>query len=706
MMIASILILLLPFTFVQILLYQLGSVKQPTDEHKLWQGDFLIAAALWGGLLVVITESLSLFYAINRTWLAVSWSIVLIVVMLMNRRTGRINLGWIRIKEGFYLKDKLEIGVVLAMVVIATALFLVAVISPSNNVDAMQYHLPRALHWAQNQSLRHYPITRIAQNIRPYWAEAAILHIRVLSGNDRFVNLVQWLSMIASIVGATGIVALFGGDRRTRWLSAVLAISVPIGVLQSATAQNDYVSTFWVICLAYFIVQSMKRSLTRVEFVGLALALGLGMLTKGTFFPYAAPLLAWFLIARLMDVGFKGVIAEGMKIVFVIVLLNGAFWVRNYISYGGIYGNPIPVYFFKSVDQTEYEMVSNQPCDGSDAQGKQARVSTVSRNGCDEIDQVEPNPTRIEPFDTHLALGGYKLSYLEGVPPAFASWATKVAQMIAMNFVTPVYWFNQRYFQVLGLLPGIFPPSFIESLKSIVWNQEDVAGNPVHLLLIILSMIYWMIKGFKGKAKLLVQYSIVAFIGYSLVAFIGHSTVVYSIRYQLAFLLMGIPVFTYALEGIDKRLLQNLLVIGFLLYALPYVFISNMRPVIGMPPWPTRIGSVFRTDPSEILFAIIPEFRDEYEHITHTITEAGCNEVGLWLKSSDLEYPFWWLLEAPQSGIQLRFVNAPTELQRYMKTDYKACAIICTLCQGEGSFQGLPIAGDHGHVQLFLETEP
>jgi hypothetical protein len=278
--------------------------------------------------------------------------------------------------------------------------------------------------------------------------------------------------------------------------------------------------------------------------------------------------------------------------------------------------------------------------------------------------------------------------------------------MVAMNFVTPVYWLNQKYFQLLGLLPGVFPPSFIGSLKNVVWNQEDVAGSPIHIFLIILSMIYLVIKGIKGKGKLILQYSLVAFMGYSLVAFIGHSTVIYSIRYQLAFLVMGAPIVGCAFEVLNKRVLQTLATILFLVYALPYVFISNMRPVIGIPPWPTRVGSVFRADPSSILFAMTPEFRDEYEAVTQEIKVAGCSEVGLWLDHNDLEYLFWWLLQAPQSGVQLRFVDAPVELQKYLKTDYKACAIICTLCQGESSFHGLPLAGDYGHVQFFLETDP
>jgi len=167
----------------------------------------------------------------------------------------------------------------------------IALVTPTNNVDAMQYHVPRALHWAQNQSLQHYPVARVQQNVRPYWAEATIMHFRVLWGNDRPVNLVQWFNMIASVLAAVGIVVVFGGKRWTRWLTAAFVLSIPIGVLQAPTSLNDYASAMWVIILAYFVVLSQKRELTRVELTGLAFALGLGMLTKGTFFPYAAP--AW-----------------------------------------------------------------------------------------------------------------------------------------------------------------------------------------------------------------------------------------------------------------------------------------------------------------------------------------------------------------------------------------------------------------------------
>jgi 4-amino-4-deoxy-L-arabinose transferase-like glycosyltransferase len=203
--------------------------------------------------------------------------------------------------------------------------------------------MPRVLHWVQNQSLQHYPAVYDVQNVRPYWAEIAILNLRVLSGNDHSASLVQWFSFVGSMIGAAGIASVLGGRRRAQWLAAIFVLSIPMSLLQSTTPKNDVVSTFWVISLAYFIVVSMKRELTRVEFVGMSLSFGLGILTKGTVFPFVAPLLTWFFLTRLLTKGLRRTFIEGLVLVVFAAVLNGVFLYRNVVTYGGPYGSAIPV---------------------------------------------------------------------------------------------------------------------------------------------------------------------------------------------------------------------------------------------------------------------------------------------------------------------------------------------------------------------------
>jgi hypothetical protein len=167
---------------------------------------------------------------------------------------------------------------------------------------------------------------------------------------------------------------------------------------------------------------------------------------------------------------------------------------------------------------------------------------------------------------------------------------------------------------------------------------------------------------------------------------------------------MGAPLVAYAIEKLNKKIITNIVTVGLLIYTLPYLLISNQRPVIGMPPWPTRVGSIFTTNPSELLFALSPGERDEYEEVAHQIKEANCNSIGLWLDSEDVEYVIWWLLDAPQSGRVIRHVVGYPDLSK-IDPEFAPCAIICTQCQGLDSYQGLPLSGDYGHIQIFLTRD-
>ena len=68
----------------------------------------------------------------------------------------------------------------------------------------------------------------------------------------------------------------------------------------------------------------------------------------------------------------------------------------------------------------------------------------------------------------------------------------------------------------------------------------------------------------------------VSFILLSLVGFSGH---ILGIRYQFGFFVLGIPLVGVVFSRWKR--LWPILVIYLLLYSIPYILISNMRPVIG-----------------------------------------------------------------------------------------------------------------------------
>jgi hypothetical protein len=136
---------------------------------------------------------------------------------------------------------------------------------------------------------------------------------------------------------------------------------------------------------------------------------------------------------------------------------------------------------------------------------------------------------------------------------------------------------------------------------------------------------------------------------------------------------------------------------------VPYILLNNTRPVIGLKPWPTRTDSVFSGNPNQLMFAVVPEFRDEYELAADMIKERTCKQVGLVMNQSSLEYIFWWLLDAPQSGVEIHVLNPiaggePVE-------DTQICAVLCPICSTDPWESSLPVGFESGPLTLYLVSE-
>src|SRR5438093_3864597 len=244
-----------------------------------WRVSFLAAAVTWGLAVTAMTEALSLFRLITFGWLLALWvglallsAAICAVVSTREKLTALLQFPAI---------PRFEFWCLAAVGAIASMVGLVAFVAPPNNADSMIYHMARVMHWLQNQSVAHYPTSIPKQLYQPPWAEFAITHFQVLSGGDRWANLVQWFSMAGSVIGVSLIARQLGADTRGQVLAAVIAATIPMGILQASSTQNDYVTAFWLVCLAHYILRFRTRqSLENALGVGGSLALAL--LTRGT----------------------------------------------------------------------------------------------------------------------------------------------------------------------------------------------------------------------------------------------------------------------------------------------------------------------------------------------------------------------------------------------------------------------------------------
>jgi 4-amino-4-deoxy-L-arabinose transferase-like glycosyltransferase len=247
---------------------------------------FIKTAIIYGVIISILTEVLSISRSLNFININIFWIISLIINLLFLKFKSITSNQ----RKHLYFTHKilsnikcLELNLIVAILVIC---LFTAIISPPNNWDVMTYHMPRVMHWIQNQSISHYPTSNTRQISLPAGSGYIVAQFQILAGNDIFANFLQWLAFLGSILGISLITNILVG-LNTEWIGALVFASVPMAIMQSTTAQSDLIVTFWLVCFVYFIFRTYAY--TKSDIFWLAASLGLGILTKPTAIIYAFP---------------------------------------------------------------------------------------------------------------------------------------------------------------------------------------------------------------------------------------------------------------------------------------------------------------------------------------------------------------------------------------------------------------------------------
>ncbi len=641
------LILLPVLTFLATFLVLTGYTGSRKGIPSGWRHSFLLTTVTLGGYMVIYSEILSLFHGLALPWIATFWGIALVTALWFGWRQGLLKKGgellWLQFRSFRFF----DVSMVLLLSAIILALFVVAIKSPPNNTDSLLYHMSRVMHWAQDQSLSHYPTAYNAQLINPIFAELSILNLRSLWGNDQVVGLVQWFCMIGSLIAVSAVARMLGASRRGQWAAVAFAASVPMGILQATSTQNDYVVAFFLISAIYFVVLASKRELFIDESMILGVAMGLGILTKGTAYPIFLPVVIWFAFIRLRKFKLRPTIIQSMLITIVVLTLNVGYWTRNILTFGGPFGPK----------------------------------GWISGNAAASFS-----------------------------PEVFISSLTG---NVLMNFATPsdsinasiIRWYKNTFFR---LDPNAGKFELIWD-----WNHEDLAGSPLQALLVPFTLTLLVIFRKRVGESTFKWYLCVA-LGTFLVLVFVLKSVTFGIRYQLPFWIAFAPLFGLTLTLIKKDKLAGLLTLGLLLTTLPYVIFNRTRPLIAMrniqepytiPCFSDSLGctsgSILYESPKTVLFANWIQYREPYSAATELVLASGCQSMSLRLDSHDIEYVFWWLLNAPQGGIRIESIDTSPSLQRYVDPNFKPCAIICTICSDKPRLHNLDLIGDFSTVRVY-----
>ena len=657
-----------------------------------WPRAFVLSAIAWGVYLSLTSEFLSLLDGLYTFWIAVAWLVPVVLLALRVRHSGALTHSWAAFKHALAQLTWNDKAIVGGIVLICGILLGIALIAPSNNIDSGLYHMARVMHWAQNASLRPFPTIMEHQLLKPIWAETAILHLRTLWGNDRPANLVQWFSMVGSLIVVSGIVSLLGGGRGARVLGAAYAVSLPMGILQSTSTQNDYVAAFWAVCLAYLVVLSVRRNLAVWELAALAASVGLAVLTKGTGFVYAPPLAAWFLIHEWTARGTRRAVAAAISIAGISLILNAGFWARNVAVYGGPYGTSA------WLQRNLWVSILEEPPVPTPAGERQAPGGLVPQ-------QPAPTSSPTPAVDTPPA-GGPELPPSASPPSVWGpvgEYAVRLAQTAGRNLTVPTGFLSRPLTAALASARGVFGEAYADEIRAVSWNDEDFAGNPLHLALVPVSLIVLLLFSRGAESRASLAYAFVTLVTFAMIPIvIGHGPSMFGIRYQLSFFVLWAPLVGRAAGLAGRERLMRALAVAFLLVAIPWILLNKSRPLIGLPPTRTVIGSILVEDPATVLLPWSPRLRDDYLMATQALRQSGCMDVGLRADSGFLEYPLWWLLDAPQSGLRLEALETTAYMDRYADPRFAPCAVVCANCGSEESVRGLPLVGTYDSIKVYL----
>lgn len=606
---------------------------------------------------MIIIEVLSWNTAITGFAVTVVWTIVLLIWLVAGLRTRYLAIGLNSIRKVEMPASRSVRFVVGVMALIGAILLFLAWISASNNVDSLLYHMPRVAYWTQNRSLQHYAANYHHQLSMPIWAATAILQIRLLAGGDDLSNLVQWASMAGSVIGVSAIVALMRGSTWTQLVAAAYTISIPMGVLQATSTQNDYAVSLWMVCLGYFIVISVSHKDQRLEWAYVGLALGLGLLTKATAYIYALPFVVWYFAATMRNVGATRALKVAVLVATTAGLLNLGYWSRNLATYGTPFG-----------------------------------PSEIVRRTLAFLPDVSSSEKIERPVE--LVSVGNNL-------------VTNTATALARNLMTPHTGLNRALVSGLSQIPGVVQPAYEEEMAHAIWNFEDTAGNPLHLLAVPASIVLLLVATrrllLEGRMWIWLYLACAAAGFFLLVNLISNGASVVGLRFQLTFFVLWAPLVGLSMIVFRSKRISMLIAGAFLLASIPWVLLNNTRPLATYDKWTTRIGSVLTASQSEVMFAMAPHLRDQYVEMASIVTSSGCQEVGYRIDSSDPGYLIWWVLGAPESGIRMEPIFTYPELEKYLVADFSPCVVICTICDGMESFIGLPLAGQYADARLYMD---
>ena len=533
-------------------------------------------------LIVFITEIFSIFSILNKYFIIGFWSFLFLFLFsffLKNKLKIKILLN--NFLYNVRKIKKAELILVIIILTLLTALFFQGIIYPPNNWDSLTYHLSRIMYWLGNENLNHFPTHILRHLYQPPFAEYIIMHVNVLQGNDYFSNSVQLLFLVFCLFPLNELLNLFNVSKTAKLTSFLYCVTIPSVLLQATTTKNDIVCAFFILTSILFLYKCYKEA-TLSNYLFLGISIGLGMLTKGTFYLFIFPALLIFLFFIVKQLFYEKKlkpILNGSLSVFMLLIINLGHFSRNYSINNNIL----------SIDDVENKMYSNE-----------------------EMNVVFFNSNLLKNIGLHM---GYPLNDLyDNLIVNFHEKNDISIDEPKLNFLGTKY-----------------------NNKNTIETQEDLVPNTFHFLIILIASISIIISSFfKKKYKDLIPLVIVVL---QVIVFVVY------LKWQPWHTRLHIPIFILSsiFIGIFFNNIKMPKLISYLItllfvgnFAFYYVF-NNTRPIITNIKYTKKIN--LKDSRHKKYFANQLYLYPEYCSIQKKMDETIIKKIGLDL--NDWEYPLF-----------------------------------------------------------------
>ena len=298
----------------------------------------------------LLVEGFSFNNQLSFTSISIAWGIVALGMgIFLWKNYSNIHFQTISFKT---IEKKYQRLLIFGFVFVLLPLLLLSIFIPPNNWDSLAYHLPRIEHWVQNKNIYPYPTNLIRQIITPPFSEYVLLQLRLLSGNDWFLNLLQYCSLIGVLFITTQLFQFLKINYKGQILLCAVLISLPMLIFQSTTTQTDLLSAFYLlafILFSYLFVQENNKE----YFIYLIIAMSIGILTKYTIAIFALPFILYIIYHVVKQKNLSLLLFTAISSVIIAAILLGPFLYRNYLSFGSLTGNE---YFGASMSNAKISM--------------------------------------------------------------------------------------------------------------------------------------------------------------------------------------------------------------------------------------------------------------------------------------------------------------------------------------------------------------